>query len=180
MHFISRVANLVTGAQFFAHLRIAGNAKNGWQHVVVSDDFIRHLARLDPARPTQYRRHSVSAFPIRILLAAERCHPRIRPGVHVRTVVGRVHDKSVVRDAKVIERLQHRADILVVIDHGVVVRALPAASLTDALRLRMGAQVHVGEVYPNEERPVRSRLSLDEIGGSVRNVVVNGFHPLLG
>ena len=72
--------------------------------------------------------------------------------VHVRTVVGRVHDEGVVGDAEVVERLEDRADVLVVVDHGVVVLALPTAGLADALRLGMGAQMHVGEVHPDEER----------------------------
>ena len=76
----------------------------------------------------------------------------VRPGVHVRAVVGAVHDERVVRDAQVVQRLEDRADVLVVVDHGVVVRALPAPRLADALRLGVGAEVHVGEVHPDEER----------------------------
>ena len=64
----------------------------------------------------------------------------------------RVHDERVVRDAQVVERLEDRADVLVVVDHGVVVRALPAARLAEALRLGVRAEVHVGEVHPDEER----------------------------
>ena len=35
------------------------------------------------------------------------------------------------RDAQLIEQVEHRPDVLVVVDHGVVVRRLPAASLPD-------------------------------------------------
>ena len=58
---------------------------------------------------------------------------------------------------EVVERLEHRADVLVVVDHRVVVFALPAARLADALRLGMRAEVHVGEVHPDEERLVGLR-----------------------
>ena len=98
----------------------------------------------------------------------------------MRTVVGRVHDEGVVRDAEVVQRLEHRADILVVVDHGVVVRALPAPRLADALRLGVGAEVHVGEVHPDEERLVGVLLPLDEVHGPVGDVVVDRHHPRLG
>jgi len=44
---------------------------------------------------------------------------------HVRAVVGAVHDKGVIGDAGIVERLQQLADILVVIDHHVVIFASP-------------------------------------------------------
>jgi hypothetical protein len=40
----------------------------------------------------------------------------------------------------------------VVIDHGAVIRALPASRLADAFRLGVGAEVDVGEVHPDEDR----------------------------
>ena len=64
----------------------------------------------------------------------------------------RVHDEGVVRDAEIIKRLEHRADVLVVVDHGVVIGALPTPGLADAFRLGMGAEMHVGEVHPDERR----------------------------
>ena len=98
----------------------------------------------------------------------------------MRTVVGGVHDEGVVRDAQLIEHLEDRADILVVVDHGVVVRALPAARLADALRLGVGAEVHVGEVHPDEGRLAGLVLPLDEVHGALGDVVVDRLHPLLG
>ena len=98
----------------------------------------------------------------------------------MRAVVGAVHDEGVVGDAQVIQRLEDRADILVVVDHGVVVRALPAAGLADALRLGVGAEVHVGEVHPDEERLAGLVLPLDEVHGPGGDVVVDRLHPLLG
>jgi len=50
-----------------------------------------------------------------------------------------------------------------VIDHGVVVRALPAASLTDALGLGVRAKVHVGEIHPEKHGLARGFLALEEV-----------------
>jgi hypothetical protein len=79
----------------------------------------------------------------------------------VRTVVGPVHDEGVVGDAEVIQSLEDRADIFVVIDHGIVAGALETSRLADALRLGMRAEVHVGEVYPDEERLTGIFLALE-------------------
>ena len=76
--------------------------------------------------------------------------------------------------------VEHRADVLVVVDHHVVVCALPAAGLADALGLGVGPEVHVGEVHPDEERLVGLRLPLDEVDGAGGDVVVDRLHPLLG
>ena len=70
--------------------------------------------------------------------------------------------KVLVRDAQIIQRLEDCADILVVIDHGVVVRALPAPGLAQAFRLSAGAQVHVGDGH--EERLASLMHPIDEIG----------------
>ncbi len=75
---------------------------------------------------------------------------------------------------------QHRADVLVVVDHHIVIGALPAARLPDALGLGMRAEMHVGEVHPDEERLARLVLSLDEVGGARGDVVVDRLHPLPG
>ncbi len=98
----------------------------------------------------------------------------------MRAVVGRVHDEGVVRDAGIVDRLEHRADILVVVNHGVVVGALEATRLTDALRLRLGAEVHVRKVHPQEDRLVGLDLPLDEVRRPSGDVIVDGLHPLLG
>ncbi len=63
---------------------------------------------------------------------------------------------------------EHRADVLVVVDHRVVVFALPAAGLADALRLGVRAEVHVGEIHPEEQRLAGLVLPLDEIHGTRR------------
>jgi hypothetical protein len=97
----------------------------------------------------------------------------------VRTVVGRIHDDGVVRHAEIVQRLEHRADVLVVVDHRVVVWALPAASLPDALGLGVRAEVHVGEVHPQENGLPCGLLTLEEVHRTLGEVVVTGLHPLL-
>ena len=137
-------------------------------------------AGLDLARPAHQQRHAEGAFPVGVLLAAERRHAAVGPGVHVRPVVGRVHDEGVVGDAELVEIVEHLADILVVIDHRVVIGRLPAARLAEALRLGVGEQVHVGGVEPHEERLAGVVLALDEVLGGGDELVVAGLHALLG
>ena len=177
---VGHVSDLVALQQLVFYLRIAGHGHKSRQPVEVSDDLVGHAARLDMARPADHRRHSVGAFPVRVLLAAERRHRCIRPRVHVRAVVGAVHDEGVVRDAQVIQRLEDRADILVVVDHGVVVRALPAACLADALRFGVGAEVHVREVHPDKGWLAGLVLPLNEVHRTGSDVVIDRLHPLLG
>ena len=66
------------------------------------------------------------------------------------------------------------------VDHRVVVRRLPPAGLADALRFRVGAEMHVGGVDPHEERRAVRLLAADEVDRRVGDLVVDGLHPLLG
>ena len=83
--------------------------------------------------------------------------PAVGPRVHVRPVVGRVDDDRVLGDPELVELVEQRADVPVVVDHRVVVGRLPAAGLADALGLRVRPEVHVGRVDPDEERRARPR-----------------------
>ena len=134
----------------------------------------------DLAGPAHHARHPEGALPVRVLLAAERRHAGVRPAVHVRPVVGGVHDERVVGDAELVEQVEQRADEPVVVDHRVVVGRLPAPGLTDALRLRVGAEVHVGGVDPHEERRAVGVLATDEVDRRLGDLVVDGLHALLG
>ena len=93
-----------------------------------------------------------SAFPIRVLLTAERSHAPVGPCVHVRTVVGRVQDESIFGNAELVEIIENLADIFIVIDHCVMVGRLPSAGLAQARLLRVGENMHVGEVEPYKKR----------------------------
>ena len=48
--------------------------------------------------------------------------------------------------------VEHLADVLVVVDHGVVIGRLPAAGLAQALVLGVREEMHVRGVEPHEER----------------------------
>ena len=57
------------------------------------------VAGRDVPGPADHRRHPVGALPVGVLLVAERRHAGVRPAVHVRPVVGGVHDDRVVGEA---------------------------------------------------------------------------------
>ena len=117
----------------------------------------------DLARPADQLRDAERALPVGVLLTAERGHRAVRPGVHVRPVVGAVDDDRVLGDAELVDQVEQLADVAVVIDHRVVVLRLPAPGLADAFRLGVGAQVHVRGVHPHEERRPRLVLAPDEV-----------------
>ena len=124
--------------------------------------------------------HAIRALPARVLLVPEGGGARIRPGVHVRPVVGAVLHERVVGDAELVQEVEHLADALVVVDHHVVVLGLPAAGLATALRLHMRPRVHVRRVEPHEERLAGVVGGLDELLGRREELVVARLHPLLG
>ena len=98
----------------------------------------------------------------------------------MRAVVGRVEDERIVLDSQFLQLGEHRPDILVVVDHRVGVGPKPAPGLTQALRLGMGAEMHMREVHPDEHGLARLRLLLDEVGRAIGDVIVDRLHPLLG
>jgi hypothetical protein len=106
--------------------------------------------------------------------------PPSRPCVAVRTVVGRVLHEGVLGDAQLVEQVKHFAHVLVVVDHGVVVRRLPLARLANALGLGMRDQVHVRGVEPHEPGLACLLLALDEVLGGGGELVVAGLHALPG
>ena len=180
VHLEGLVADRVAGLQLLDDVRLAGGGEERRQPVVVLDDLVRDDAGRDLAGPADQLRDAERAFPVRVLLAAERRHAAVGPRVHVRPVVGAVDDDRVVGDAELVELVEQRADDLVVVDHRVVVRRLPAPGLPDALRLRVRAQVHVGGVQPDEERRLGRVLAVDEVERVLEHLVVDRLHPLLG
>ena len=132
------------------------------QPIHVAHDFIGHGAGFDVTGPAHHRRDAERAFPVGILLAAEGGHAAIGPGVHVRAVVRAVEEQRVIGDAQFIQHGQHLADVLVVIDHHVVIFGLPAPRLPHALRFLVRAEVHVGGIDPDEEGLAGRLLFLDQ------------------
>ena len=87
-------------------VRFTGDGAERGDPIVVTHQLVSHSARFDRARPANEARHTEGAFPVSILLGAKRRHRAVRPGIHVRTVVGAVDDDRVVGDAHVIECLE--------------------------------------------------------------------------
>src|SRR5215468_3141182 len=65
------------------------------------------------------------------------------------------------------------------IDHHVVIFALPAPRLAPAFRLYVRTHMHVREVHPKEERLTGRGLVLDVLDGTGCDVIVDRLHPLL-
>ena len=98
----------------------------------------------------------------------------------MRAVVGAVHHERVVGDSRLVERLEDGPDVLVVVDHDVVIFTLPPPRLAQAFRLGVSAEVHVSEVDPDEKRFVGLHLALNEVDRAFGGDVVDRLHPLLG
>ena len=65
----------------------------------------------------------------------------------------------------------------VVLDHAVGIDA--EAGLADGLRLQVCPDVHAGGIPPEEERLVRLLRLLEVVQRGLRDLVVDGLHPLL-
>ena len=155
MVLVGAADRLITSFQLLDDVRLPGHGEEGREPVVVLDDLVRDLARLDLTRPAHDHRNAERALPVGVFLAAERRHRAVRPGVHMRAVVGRIHDERVVRDAGFVEEVERLADVLVMVDHRVVIGRLPASRLPLVFRLGVSEGVHVGRVEPDEERLAR-------------------------
>ena len=107
MHLERLVPGLVALQELLVDVRIARRRQQRRQHVLVADDAVQHRARLDLAGPAHEARNAPSAFPVRVLLAAERRVGAIGPGVVLGAVVGGIHDDGVVGDAQFIELVEH-------------------------------------------------------------------------
>jgi hypothetical protein len=97
-----RVADFHALQELLFHVRNARGREKRGRPVQVRNNAVINRAGFDVARPAYHRGHAVSAFPVGVLLAAERRHARVRPGVRVGAVVGGIHDDGVVRDAEVV------------------------------------------------------------------------------
>ena len=130
--------------------------------------------------PGQRMKHGTrhAAFPVGVLLGAERRGGSIWPGVVLRAVVGGIHDDGVVGDAQLIEFVKYLADLLVVNNHAITVRILPA--LAKVLGSNVGPEVHSRSVVPAEEGFVRFGLLFNEANRASGDFLINGFHALLG
>src|SRR4051794_8142340 len=82
MHLEGLAARAIAGEQLVLDIRFAGGSQQRGKPVQRREYLVRDLARLDAARPANHCRHAVGAFPIGVLLAAERRHAAVRPSPH--------------------------------------------------------------------------------------------------
>ena len=94
--FVGFAIRRITFEQLFLDVRHTGDGQQRRRPIQMGYDVIGNAVWLDVPRPAHHRRNTVSAFPIRVLLAAERGHAGIGPRVHVRAVVGAIHDDGIV------------------------------------------------------------------------------------
>ena len=180
VHLEGLIAVPVALLEFLNDVRLADRGQEGGQPIVVADDLVGDRPSLDLARPAHHGGNAEGAFPVGVLLVAEGGHAGVGPGVHVRPVVAAVEDDGVVRDAQLVQLVQQRAHSLVVVDHRIVVLRLPPPGLPPALRLDVGAEVHVRGIEPHEERGVGLVLAVDEAQRRLQELIVARLHALLG
>src|SRR5262245_61575818 len=106
MHPECLVARAMSLLEFFGDGWLSGGSQKRWQPVVVTDNLITNGSRLNHARPADHAWNAESAFPVGILLAAERGHRGIGPGIHMWSVVGAVHDERVIGEAELVEQVE--------------------------------------------------------------------------
>ena len=96
----------------------------------------------------------------------------------MRAVISRVKDDRVVSDAKLVELLQHLADVLVMRNHHIVVFAL---AVTFALMLfgAVGAEVHSGGMGREKKRLPGFMRLVNEFEGALRHFIIDRLHAFL-
>ena len=142
---------------------LARHFQEGRQPVMMLDDAVGDRSGRHLARPAHHHRNAEGAFPIGVLFAAERRGAAIGPAVAMRAVVGRILDQRILGDAQFVQQVEQLANILVMVDHGVVIVGLPAAGLALAARLGVREHVHMGGVHPYEPRLSIGLRLLDEL-----------------
>src|SRR5208282_5459608 len=73
------VAGLVALLAFLDDVRLSGSRQQRRQHVLVRIDLVGDCTRIDDARPPDRAGYAPAAIPVRVLLAAERRYPAVRP-----------------------------------------------------------------------------------------------------
>ena len=175
-------AGRVALLQLLDDVRLAGGRQERRQPVVVLDDLVRDDARRDLARPADHLRNAERALPVRVLLAPERRHSRVRPGVHVRPVVGAVDDDRVLGDAELVEhveQLRRRSCRGRSSCRGTATASGPAWPRLSGFGCVRKCMCVV--LTQHEERRSAVVLALDEVHRAASSeLVVDGLHALLG
>ncbi len=181
VHLERLAGRLVAFLQLLDDVGLARGCEERRQPVVVLHDLVRDDARRDLSRPAHQQRDAERAFPVRVLLAAERGHRAVRPRVHVRPVVGRVQDDRVVRDPEPVEQVEQLTDVACRGRSSCRGRATATGPAWPRLRRFVCVRKCMWvEVDPAEERLAPVVLTLDVVAGGVDELVVAGLHPLPG
>jgi hypothetical protein len=85
---------------------LPGRGREGRDEVLQRADVVDDPTRLDNARPPHHARHAPAAFPVGVLLAAERARPAVRPARLLGAVVGREDDHRVVGQAQFVQLVE--------------------------------------------------------------------------
>ncbi len=138
----------------------------------------------DVPGPADQAGHPQAAFPGGPLLAAERRVPAVRVKDELVAVVGAVDDDGVFGDPQVLDLLENRADLLVVLEHPGPHHVLLGASLVhrhlEKLRVGMRPDVDRGRVEPDEEGLVALSDAVEVLQRLVGHFLVEGHHALAG
>ena len=94
----------------------------------------------------------------------------------MRTIVSAVHNDGVVGDAQFVNLVEDCTNVLIVIDHGIVIFALPSPGLSQAFRFDMSAKMHVSEIHPDKERFPGLVLFFNKVCRSCCEVIINDLH----
>ena len=165
VHLEARVPDLGALQQPVLDSGVPGRGHERREPVEAREHSVADRPWLDVTRPAHNGRHAERAFPVGVLLAAERRNGGVGPSEEVRPVVrGEDHD-CVIRNAQVIQGLQKLADVLVHLPHAIGVFVAPGAqtSLATVRLTNVGEDVHAGKVHPGKERTLRFNLAGHEI-----------------
>src|SRR5215467_4717695 len=168
----------VTLQELGLDVRLAGRGDERRCPVLGGKDVVDLDAWRHQAWPAHHRRHAVAAFPIGVLLAAERRGAAVGPGEGLRAVVGRVDDDRIIRDAEIVELLQQFANVRVMLHHAVGIDAKPG--FVPRLGLEPCPDVHAGRTEPDEERLAVLHCTVNELRRGLQELLIDCLHTLLG
>src|SRR5436309_1168076 len=108
----------------------------------MGEDVVVDGAGPDHTGPTDGTGHAVAAFPILVLLAAERRGAAVGPRKFFGAVIGGIHHDRVFVETELMELVEDLTNHPVVLDHAVGIDAEACLALT--LFLKMREDVHSG------------------------------------
>ena len=176
MDLVGGFADLAALEEVLLRRLVAGGRDQRGQHVFVRTDVVDDRPRLDHARPFDDGRDAISAFPIRVLLAAEHGGSTVGPGKGLGAVIRRVHDDGIVIEPERLELGEDLPDVPIMLDHAVRIDAEPRLAVRLLLQVR--EDVHAGGVPPHEEGLLILRGAVHEVQGFDRDFLVDRLHAL--